>query len=125
MSGTLSSQGNGEDNTRTSHFAIEPALKIHAGGTGAFQPYTFASIFAGIDRFDLPADADGDERGLTLGGVGASVAVGMDWLPVSRVSIGGRVGVRGAYLTGSLSDDDLEDFSVGTFNSGILVNLFF
>jgi hypothetical protein len=123
--GTLSSQGIGDGDTqRTSTFEIEPALKIHTGGTAAFQPYTFASIFGGIDRIDVDSDA-----GVTLGRVGASLAVGMDWFPVARVSIGGRVGVRGVYLTGDLTDDvngaDLEGFSVGTFTSGILVNLFF
>lgn len=127
VGGTLSSQGNGDNTSRTSNFEIGPAIKIHKGGTATFQPYTFASISGGVTHYDIPT---GDSRsGVTLGQVGASLAVGMDWFPVSRVSVGGRAGVRGGYQTGALNDDvngdDLEAFFVGTFTSGILVNLFF
>ena len=129
LNGSLSSQTLDNGTTRTRGFSIEPAMKIHTGGTGTFQPYTFASVFGGIDHVEID---DGDrETGLTSKLLGASLGAGLDWFPVSRVSIGGRVGVRGFYSTASLSEEmeeeseDLDGFSVSTFSSGILVNLFF
>ena len=126
----LSSLEQGENELDQWNVQVEPALKLYADQRGAFLPYTYVSLIAAFGRQEQTnsiapgVSATGKQRG-----AGASVGIGLDWFPASRISIGGHVGVQGIYrdVTTEFSNEQEQEgqgWSVGTFNSGIRVHLF-
>ena len=127
---TLSSQEQGDIETDQWNVQVEPALKLYAGQQGAFRPYTYASLIAVFSSQEQTNSvAPGGSATFKQRGGGASVGIGLDWLPASRISIGGHVGVQGLYrdLSAEFSNEQEEEgegWSVGTFNSGIRIHLY-
>jgi hypothetical protein len=120
----IDDDGNGSENSNRL-VSVGPALKVYGGLGGAFLPYGYASLFAqfGSSKNGL-LDQDNEERDHRA--LGAQLGLGVDWFPVSRVSIGGHVGVEA--LTGENEpgpDIDEEFTSFNTINSGIRVQFYF
>jgi hypothetical protein len=101
--------------------ALTPAIKHYLRPTGALAPYTYWGIpltymRTSNDNVGVP-DTSHDRWG-----AGGLVGFGLDWFPISQVSIGGHVGFRIDYT--DLPDDD-QYLRIGTASSGIRVHLYF
>lgn len=118
--------GNG-DYSEYQRYVLEPAVKYYLLPTAAASPYVYAGLIGSYFRGESDMSVG---KGYSAGAMGG---IGLDWFPVERLSIGGHVGVRGQYHWDRQSSDNGlssysrndDGFTVGTFNSGIRVNLFF
>jgi len=63
--------------------------------------------------------------------LGGFVGVGLQWLPVQRVSLGGHLGVESVLTrrdrlgSSPPPDEDVSGYDVGTYSSGIRAHFFF
>jgi hypothetical protein len=115
-----------EQETEERLVTVGPALKVYTGPGGAFLPYGYASAFAQFGSMrHQPLDGEAQESDVS--GFGGQVGVGVDWFPVQRVSIGGHVGVEGfSSSRDAVAFNGEEEFTgIGTFSSGIRVQLYF
>jgi hypothetical protein len=128
---TLSrAEDNGTEEAFTS-FAVRPTVRLFSGAEGAVRPYTLVGAYAeGYRRRSASEEFDAEQvYGTTE--VGARIGAGVEWLPVSRLAVGGHVGVRGGYLRDTIrtasgaADRELDGWSAGTFTSGLALTLFF
>lgn len=110
---------------------IQPAVKLFSSADGELRPYTLLGLYAQqygqrTEDTEFPAESEWRRREL-----GARVAVGAEWRPISRVAVGGHAGVSAGWLESvsesSLSEDEqtADGWSAGTFSSGLVVHLFF
>jgi hypothetical protein len=123
----IAGDGTEEDYT---NYTVQPTLKLFSGADGSLRPYAMLGLYAQgygqrAENTDVPAESEFSRRE-----VGARVGVGMEWMPVARVGVGGHVGVGGGYMEsrsgGSFGDDRIADgWTAATFSSGIVVHLFF
>lgn len=106
---------------------FRPSVMLFSG-EGALRPYTTVGVFVQRYSQEVEQDEGGFRNDQT--DVGAQAGVGLEWRPASRVTVGGHVGISG-YRTSVESGDPFTDlaqadgWNLGTFNSGIALNLFF
>lgn len=110
-------------------YTVRPTIKLFSGGDGALRPYTLVGAYVeGYRQRSAREDIDAESVYSTTE-AGVRAGVGMKWMPVSRLAVGGHAGVRGGYLKttqdNSIDEQDLTGWSVGTFTSGIVLSLFF
>jgi hypothetical protein len=125
---TLSRAGDDVRDEDFTNYVVRPTVKLFSSTDGAVRPYTLVGAYAEGYRRRL-GFGESDDQVYSTTEIGARVGAGMEWLPVSRLAIGGHVGVRGGYYknttdAGSL-DLDLEGWSAATFTSGLSLTLFF
>jgi opacity protein-like surface antigen len=126
------SVGRGEGDateSRSHNLVIRPSVMMFSG-QGALRPYTTVGVF--MQQYSMETDQDlpfGSFRNEQTD-LGAQAGVGLEWRPASRVAVGGHVGISGYHSSqesgnpeGDLSESD--GWTVGTFNSGIAIHLFF
>lgn len=121
--------GDGAEDDYTSYF-VQPSVKLFSAADGPVRPYTMVGVYAQgygqrSENSEIPAESEFSRREL-----GARVGVGMEWMPVSRVGVGGHVGVGGGYMESrsgsSFGEDQVADgWTAATFTSGVVVHLFF
>jgi hypothetical protein len=111
------------------NFVVSPTVKLFSGADGALRPYTLVGVY--VQGFGQHQDSDGTgpEYANTSTEAGARAGVGLEWMPLSRLAVGGHVGVRGGYLRATQESNGTEQeqtgWSAGTFSSGIVLTLFF
>lgn len=110
--------------------SVQPSVKIFSSAGGSVRPYTTLGVFAGFAKSEADADDNSFDSEISTRSLGANAGVGLEWMPVPRVAIDGHVGVAAGYAKQRLehpSDDtdEAEQWNVGTFNSGIVIHLFF
>lgn len=119
-----------DDDQTTRNLRVEPAFKHYLYAHDGFAPYAFGSFFASTGKQTQAGDG---EETITVSErlAGVSAAVGIDWFPARRLSIGGHVGLAGGVqdlaAQNSAFDAELEGdgWFVSTFNSGVVVHLYF
>ncbi len=129
--GTTLSRAQGDDNEEDfTSFVVRPGVKLFSAGEGAVRPFTLLGAYAeGYRRRSVAEGEFSSDQVFQATEVGARVGAGVEWMPVSRLAIGGHAGVRGGYLrettrSGSV-DRELDGWSAGTFTSGLSLTLFF
>lgn len=107
--------------------SVRPALKRYFGSTErSVAPYLLLGLRAEWNRLDFGGPSQTNNR--ELGGI---AAVGVDWFPTQRVSVGGHIGMEALALRSERPDLLLgtnvvtEGHEIGTFSSGIRLRLFF
>lgn len=122
----ISSDGGGSSRALTHwDFAAAPALKRYLAARGPVAPYLYGdfSFLYSQTTFD-PIDAKNWDVDL-----GAGAAVGADWFPLSRVSIGGYTGVMVRWRVSEQRHVDVGgrsyDFSLDTFTSRLFLHVYF
>jgi len=118
---------------RTTSVSVGPALKLYTGTAGPLRPYVYGS--AGVSfvrvRTEGTGGSGGDQVDTQSGhGFNGALALGLEWSPVRRVTVGGHAGIQGAWGTSSQdyasgNDFENEETQVGTFTSGLRVQLYF
>ena len=117
----------GDDELSRTLLTVSPQVKRYRSTEGAILPYLHGALFASvIDLGSSTPGVGGDDRSTVLGG---TAAVGLDWFPVRRVSLGGHAGLgllRAASSIGGADGDDFEsvDWSLQTFTAAIQVQLY-
>jgi len=111
------------------NFAVRPTVKLFSAADGALRPYTLVGVYAEGFGQNVESGGAGGEYSTTSTELGARAGVGLEWMPVRRLAVGGHVGVRGGYLrttqeNGS-DEQELTGWSASTFTSGIVLTLFF
>ncbi|HET7232950.1 MAG TPA: hypothetical protein VFJ16_23275 [Longimicrobium sp.] len=126
--------GNTGQSLRFTSVSVGPAVKLFTAPAGALRPYVYGSAGVSFVRNRSEShNSSGDpdvyeQKGHAFDG---SLALGLEWHPVERVSIGGHAGVLGSWGTGTVkyvvSDGtvDTNDSVAGTFNSGVRVQFYF
>lgn len=129
--GTALSRIEDEDNEEHfTNFVVRPGVKLFSAADGTVRPFTSLGAYAeGYRRRTVSEGVFESDQVTQATEVGARVGVGVEWMPVSRLAIGGQVGVRGGFLretvrSGSL-ERELDGWSAGTFTSGLALSLFF
>lgn len=119
-----------DDDQTTRDLRVEPAFKHYLGSRDGFAPYAFGSFFASTGE-QTQAGVGDETITVTERLAGVSAAVGIDWFPARRVSIGGHVGLAGGVqdlaAENSAFPTELEGdgWFASTFNSGVVVHLYF
>ena len=77
---------------------MQPTLKLFSAADGSLRPYTMLGLYAQgygqrSENTEIPAESEFTRREF-----GARVGIGMEWMPVARVGVGGHVGVGGGYM---------------------------
>ena len=115
------------------HFTVAPTVKLFSAADGALRPYTLVGAYVEGYGQHLDSDESVAEYSSLNTEAGVRAGVGMEWMPVRRLAVGGHVGVRGGYVrntTGNQAGDDSDErtatgWSASTFASGISLTLFF
>lgn len=123
-----STEGDGRAEDRV-HFTVAPTLKLFSSADGAVRPYTLVGAYVDGNRQHLQVDENDAEYSTRTTEVGARAGVGLEWMPVRRLAVGGHVGVRGGYVR-TTAEDGVDErtatgWSASTFTSGISLTLFF
>ena len=104
-----------------------PALKLYATRESPFRPYTYGELFFAFGRTESETGG-GAESSLSNRDLAANVGLGLDWFPTDRVSIGGHVGLSGAFtwseIESGAAEADSDGFHFNTLSSGIRVHLY-
>lgn len=122
--------GDGREDDFTS-LAVQPAIKVFSGTTGAVRPYTLAALYAQQSRRRSANEEFDAETEYRYTEAGARLGVGLEWAPASRVAIGGHVGVEGGYLSSEQRNSSPDEertsdgWTLSTVSSGVVVHLFF
>ncbi|MBJ6724948.1 outer membrane protein [Geomesophilobacter sediminis] len=116
-------------------YQVMPAIKHYLFPEKSFSPYLYGGLIASYgnnDTRETTQQSGSRTESYTAGALGG---LGMEWFPIRNLSIGGHVGVRAQYeynkTTYSSSNfvvpppNKDEGFTIGTFNSGIRLNLSF
>lgn len=96
---------------------VMPGMKRYVSSDGPLAPYTYFAIPLFYGRTDYEEVPDYDYYS-----AGALLALGMDWFPIPRVSIGGHAGVQALYQNPSNDEGVL---NIGTATSAVRVHLYF
>lgn len=107
---------------------VQPSVKFFSAAEGSIRPYTLVGVYGAHSRQRSGGGAF--ESGISRTEAGARAGVGLEWMPVDRVAVGGHVGVRGGWARRSFergSDDQstADGWSAATFTSGVVLTLFF
>jgi opacity protein-like surface antigen len=114
--------------------ALEPAVKVGLAPEGSLIPYVFGSVFGEDGRTRIAATVGGATAVAmrTRWRTGVAIGAGMDWFPVSRLSVGGHVGARASRASTTLTIDGVREAtgsrngtSLSTFSSGVRAHLYF
>jgi hypothetical protein len=115
------------DDTYSRALSLRPGIKRYLSSPDAdVAPYIFVGLAAQWGRVDSGGAFDLSTRAL-----GALGAVGVDWFPVQRVSIGGHLGIQGLLTRqersglSPLPDEELSGYDVATYSSGVRVSFYF
>ena len=108
---------------------LEPAIKRYLSASADFIPYLYGSLFGSYGRVSAsgqsPIEVANEQRRL-----GTSAAVGLDWFPAERISIGGHVGLAAGYQSNEVGgqftgEQEQSGIFFNTLSSGIRVHLYF
>jgi len=133
--------GGTEQSGNSLHLAasVGPQVRRYLARRAPVAPYVQSGLSLGIgyQRQTLePSQAGGasDESHSWSGNAGASVAAGVEWFPLRRVSLAGQTGVdvSGGYsrysgTTGGVSEGHGSSWSIGlgTFVSSLMLQIYF
>jgi len=125
---------------KNQNYILTPAIKHYLISDKPFAPYIYSGIYFSYGKGEFNRDFPQSSEDYQVGALGG---FGLEWFPIHNVSVGGHVGVKAQYesqnntstsfttstidnstITSSISSKN-EGYSVGTFNSGIRLNLFF
>lgn len=115
----------GDDELSRTFVTVSPQVKHYHSTEGAILPYLHGALLASVA--DLGSSTpESDDRRTVLGG---TAALGLDWFPVRRVSVGGHAGLgllRASSSIGGADGDDFEsvNWSLQTFTAAIQVQLY-
>lgn len=120
----IRSEYGGSELSRTL-LVVSPQVKQYRATDGAILPYLHGAVFASVTDLGGSSGAAGDDQSTVLG---ATAALGLDWFPVRRVSLGGHAGL-GLLRSSSEFERPQGDFrstswSLQTFTAAIQVQLF-
>jgi hypothetical protein len=112
-------------------YQFSPGIKHYLAPEKAVSPYLYGAI---IGRYgENSSDNTNSTWRSENYALGVQGGIGLEWFPVQRVSIAGHVGVIAEYEKNrsrnssginSFTSND-EGFTIGTINSGFLLNLYF
>jgi hypothetical protein len=110
------------DDLRQLSIAVTPGIKRYLTSVAPLAPYVYFGLPLNYTRQDDDNVGTPDNTRHAVG-VGGQVGFGLEWFPVTQVSIGGHVGFRTHYQSW---DDDFDDtLQLGTMSSGARVHLYF
>lgn len=116
-----------DDETYARSIAVRSGIKRYLMSSESdVAPYVLVGATAAWARFDSGGSLELSSREL-----GGFIAMGVDWFPVRRVSLGGHLGVEALVTSrersaiSPLPDENLSGYNVGTFSSGIRGHFFF
>lgn len=108
---------------------VGPQFKHYGSTTGTLLPYLHGGASVGTSEFRTNQAPDQRENRSTNRLLTADLAVGLDWFPVRRISLGGYTGLRASVLSNrsrsSSGSGNGSEWRVGTFTSGIGAHLYF
>lgn len=118
-------------------YQFNPGIRHYLMPEKAVSPYLYGALTARYGTYGY--DNGNSKSSSEVYAAGLEGGIGLEWFPIQSVSIAGHVGVTAEYekarsrssytsnfdnSTSTTSRRD-EGVHVGTFNSGILVNLYF
>lgn len=119
-------------------FGIGPRLRHYGSTTGALLPYLQGGLSGELTRSSTRYQGTSEQVNRNLQrSLVADFGAGLEWFPVSRISVGGQAGLRASRAlfrqeneqrtVGGTHDSvyDSTSWRVGTFTSGIEARLFF
>jgi hypothetical protein len=103
---------------------LSPQVKRYWRATGPILPYAHGSLSVSGIEFGSGSSSRQESRSY-----GAGAAVGLDWFPVRRISVGGHGGValsRAVLGSRDAQGEEMEisGWSLGTFTTAIRVHLY-
>lgn len=121
-------------------YQFSPGIRHYLLADKAVSPYLYGAV---VGRYSKSGSDQPDSRSRTESyTAGLQGGIGLEWFPIQNVSIGGHVGINANYekahsaynsqysdglggttTSGATASD--EGFVIGTFSSGILLNLYF
>lgn len=118
------SSTSGDSESRQTSLAFGPQVKRYAAGGGAVLPYLHGAAAASV--FDSDGSSGTSQRATVLS---ASAAVGLDWFPAGRFSLGGHAGLALGRLANEMEvpiDVRREStvWALRTFTAAIRVHLY-
>lgn len=126
----VSRLGSDEGEDELANMLVRGSLKIFSGADGALHPYTLVGVYAEQFGQRQSSTDPAFENEYRRREVGAQVGLGLEWRPLTRVTVGGHVGIQGGYrestLDSTLGDEvEADGWAARTFGSGLVVHLFF
>lgn len=117
-----------ETETDVFEFEVGGSVKVYLLESAGIAPYVY--VHGGYRDVSFEADlTPGPEFEQDLSGFVGRGALGVDWFPSDRVSIGGYAGLRYASATGEEESVntriEIDQSSLQTISSGIILKLYF
>lgn len=99
-----------------------PAIKRYLTSPGPLAPYLYFGVPLNYSRQEDDSAGAPDNIQQAVG-VGGRAGFGLEWFPISQLSIGGHVGFLGHYQ--HWTNDFGDALQLGTMSSGARIHLYF
>lgn len=109
--------------TRELQIGVAPVMKWYRATSGNVAPFLRGSAGVGYNRIEQQTGDVGVERGGF--NINASVGLGVDWFPLSGISIGGFTGLGATFGKTNPSLADTRSLFIGTNTSSITMHIYF
>ena len=104
------------------NIGVTPAVKRYLASPGPLAPYIYVGVPLDYRRSERDNVGAPDDT-VDSFGVGGIAGFGLDWHPITQVSLGGHIGLRASYF--DPGDDGDSSIQLGTLSSGVRVHLSF
>lgn len=108
---------------RHTQLLLSPQVKRYWSHDGDVLPYLHGGVYASLLEFKDSGDTRND-----IDAFGGSLAVGLDWFPVSRISVGGQAGMAlnrtGATTRSQDAVSRSTTWSLETFTAALQVHFY-
>lgn len=122
------------DDRSAANLDVRPTLRRYWATTERLTPYTDVAVIGSLVRQRIDSQGlGGSIKDRTLG-LGLEAALGVEWFPIERVSVGGHAGLRVDHqwirermptFDGGVDEQNQGQTSVSTFVSGLQVRFYF
>lgn len=109
---------------------VGPSIRWYGDRMGPVSPYLRARVAMGKGGYELDVNEDRRREEESVD-YQATLGIGAEWYPISRIGIGGHTGIQWVRRSidlhdkGSGSSGSLMTQNVRTFRSGLVINFYF